>query len=54
MSKCPNCKLKKTRWATTRGFIIGDKAYCCMGCGFAGCICIPIKSKKRLPVPVPK
>jgi hypothetical protein len=55
MTYCPNCKLKKTRWATSKGFSIEKKAYCCMGCGFTGCICLPLpKSRKRPPTPIPK
>lgn len=56
MTTCPNCKLKKVRWATSKGFMIGNKSYCCMGCGFTGCICLPIpkRGQKKLPMPVPK
>lgn len=47
MANCPNCKLKKTRWATTRGFVIGNKTYCCMGCGFSGCLCIDTRPSRQ-------
>ena len=49
MSYCPNCKLKKSRWSTVNGFVIGDKAYCCIGCGFTGCLCIPKPNRKKTP-----
>src|SRR5580700_3136995 len=53
MRSCPVCKLKQARWATTKGFVIGNKAYCCMQCGFTGCICLPRPNRKKIASAVP-